>query len=222
MGNGRTGPRWPMYQIRAESGMMPTCAVSADPRTGRCARDARAFPVLKFVLAFAPGHGLPTNTADAAWSPLPRNKSEVSTTEPCDAFGGRSLKTPTPYTNSSRISKMNEDHPHDTEPNDEIADQVERMLREYAGAEGDQVISDESAPLPIRLACLEKALMQLGFEEYANTVGHAATALVASLGFQRICHAGIASPRSPVVDAMLLKASSQAQASLLWTILPQD
>ena len=117
---------------------------------------------------------------------------------------------------------MSEDHPHDTEPNDEISDQVDRMLREYAGAEGDQVIADESAPLPIRLACLEKALMQLGFEEYANTVGHAATALVASLGFQRICHAAIASPRSPVVDAMMLKASSQAQASLLWTILPQE
>lgn len=117
---------------------------------------------------------------------------------------------------------MNEDRPHDTEPNDEISDQVDRMLREYAGAEGDQVIADDSCPLPIRLACLEKALMQLGFEEYANTVGHAATALVASLGFQRICHAAISSPRSPVVDAAMLKASSDAQASLLWTIPPEN
>ena len=117
---------------------------------------------------------------------------------------------------------MSDDRRHDTGPNDEIADQVERMLREYAGAEGDQVISDESAPLPIRLACLEKALMQLGFEEYSNTVGHAATALIASLGFQRVCHSAILSPRSPASDAMLLKASSEAQASLLWTILPQE
>lgn len=117
---------------------------------------------------------------------------------------------------------MSEDHRHDTDRNDEIADQVDRMLREYAGAEGDQVIADDACPLPIRLACLEKALMSLGFEEYANTVGHAATALVASLGFQRVCHASISSPRSPVVDAAMLKASSNAQASLLWTIPPEN
>jgi len=117
---------------------------------------------------------------------------------------------------------MNEDRPHDTEKNDEISDQVDRMLREYAGAEGDQVIADDACPLPIRLACLEKALMSLGFEEYSSTVHDARIALVASLGFQRICHAGISSPRSPVVDAAMLKASSDAQASLLWTIPPEN